>query len=77
MYTKSNQVMMIARRFFSFLSHVDQAGKASMVNVAYKAGTKRIAQASGQVFLGRTTFLAVKENTVKKFFQKAREVISP
>ena len=62
----------IGRRLFSSsssasaLSHVNAQGQVSMVNVVTKSPTTRIASASGQVFLGKTTFLAVKNNTNQK-----------
>ncbi|KAL3692287.1 hypothetical protein R1sor_005938 [Riccia sorocarpa] len=48
------------------LTHVDGSGKASMVNVAEKAETKRVAVASGRVFLGPKAFELVAENNIAK-----------
>ncbi|CAM6110239.1 unnamed protein product [Calypogeia fissa] len=48
------------------LSHVDTAGKASMVNVVNKTDTKRVAVASGMVFLGSVAFNLVAANNIAK-----------
>ncbi|BBN13876.1 cyclic pyranopterin monophosphate synthase [Marchantia polymorpha subsp. ruderalis] len=48
------------------LTHVDGSGKASMVNVVEKQDTKRVAVASGKVFLGPTAFQLVAENNIAK-----------
>lgn len=48
------------------LSHVDAAGKASMVNVVNAADSKRVAVASGKVFLGLEAFSVVAANNMAK-----------
>ncbi|KAL2603148.1 hypothetical protein R1flu_008771 [Riccia fluitans] len=48
------------------LTHVDCSGKASLVNVAEKAETKRVAVASGRVLLGPRAFQLVAENNIAK-----------
>ncbi|XP_033312755.1 molybdenum cofactor biosynthesis protein 1 isoform X3 [Bombus bifarius] len=53
-------------RVFSSLSHVDQSGKASMVDVGSKNETKRIAIARGIVQVNSTISKLIAENNVKK-----------
>nr|XP_006824934.1 PREDICTED: molybdenum cofactor biosynthesis protein 1-like [Saccoglossus kowalevskii] len=48
------------------LTHIDEAGKAKMVDVGNKAITNRTAVAVGQVFLGAEAFKLVSENKMKK-----------
>jgi cyclic pyranopterin phosphate synthase len=48
------------------LSHVDAAGTASMVDVAAKASTGRVAQASCRVYLGEEAYRQVAANKIKK-----------
>ncbi|KJE90936.1 molybdenum cofactor synthesis 1 isoform 1 [Capsaspora owczarzaki ATCC 30864] len=48
------------------LTHVDERGRASMVDVAAKSNTQRIAVARGRVILGRLAFQMVRDNTNKK-----------
>lgn len=48
------------------LTHVDASGQASMVNVAAKPVTARVAAASARVTLGATAFAAVAANAVAK-----------
>ncbi|CAG8501221.1 10628_t:CDS:2, partial [Scutellospora calospora] len=49
------------------LSHVDSSsGRASMVNVSFKAPTTRAATASGKIRIGREAFDLVQENIIKK-----------
>lgn len=50
----------------SSLSHVDAAGKASMVNVVNKTDSERVAVASGKVFLGSEAFSLVAANNIAK-----------
>ncbi len=47
-------------------SHVDNEGKASMVDVGAKTPQKRIATASGQIALSAKTIELVKQNQIKK-----------
>lgn len=48
------------------LSHVDAMGKATMVNVAMKNDTRRVAVASGRVHLGAHAFSLVAANSISK-----------
>ena len=48
------------------LSHVDVTGKATMVNVAMKNDTRRVAVASGRVHLGAHAFSLVTANSISK-----------
>ena len=48
------------------LSHVDEAGKARMVDVAGKPMTERVAVAEGQVRMSREAFEQVAANAVAK-----------
>lgn len=48
------------------LSHVDNRGEASMVDVGGKAATARVARASGRVVLGSLAFRAVRDNALAK-----------
>ena len=48
------------------LSHVDSAGKASMVDVGAKALTDRVARARGSITMSRETLGAIQANTLKK-----------
>ncbi|KAG9435450.1 molybdenum cofactor biosynthesis protein 1 isoform X1 [Apis mellifera carnica] len=53
-------------RVFSSLSHVDQSGKASMVDVDSKNETKRIAIAKGIVQVNSNISKLIVENNIKK-----------
>jgi cyclic pyranopterin phosphate synthase len=48
------------------LSHVDNQGKANMVDVSDKTGQKRIARATGKIMLSMDALKLVKENQIKK-----------
>ena len=48
------------------LSHVDASGQASMVDIAEKIPTTRVAKASGRVVLGKTPFDLVCLNRITK-----------
>jgi molybdenum cofactor biosynthesis protein MoaC len=48
------------------LSHVDERGRARMVDVSPKPPTARTAVAAGRVLLGEEAFRLVKENRVRK-----------
>ncbi|MCK5126071.1 MAG: cyclic pyranopterin monophosphate synthase MoaC [candidate division Zixibacteria bacterium] len=50
----------------SKLSHVDDKGKAQMVNVGNKESTDRVAVARATVLLNKETFIAIKENKMAK-----------
>ncbi|MCK5564196.1 MAG: cyclic pyranopterin monophosphate synthase MoaC [Planctomycetes bacterium] len=47
-------------------SHVDNNGKASMVDVGAKTPQKRIATAAGQIALSPKTIELIKQNQIKK-----------
>ncbi|XP_054000846.1 molybdenum cofactor biosynthesis protein 1 isoform X1 [Hylaeus anthracinus] len=53
-------------RMFSSLSHVDESGKASMVDVGSKAETKRVAIARGYVQVDKIVSKLIAENNIKK-----------
>jgi len=48
------------------LSHIDENGKAQMVDVGNKEDTKRSATASGKVFMGVETIEALKKQELQK-----------
>ena len=48
------------------LTHVDERGRAQMVDVSPKPATTRTAVASGRVVLGEEAFGLVKENRIQK-----------
>ncbi len=48
------------------LSHVDEKGKANMVDVGAKADQKRIAKATGHITLKTETLQLIKDNSMKK-----------
>lgn len=47
-------------------SHLDEAGKAFMVDVSAKAETGRTAVAEGYIYVSRAVLDAIRENNVKK-----------
>lgn len=47
-------------------SHVDKSGKAKMVDVGHKPDSKRIAIATGSIFLAKETIKLIKDNKMKK-----------
>jgi molybdenum cofactor biosynthesis protein MoaC len=55
-----------ARHFSPLLSHIDDHGKLSMVDVGNKNDTIRIAKASGRISIGKEAFLQVANNSNKK-----------
>jgi len=48
------------------LSHVDEKGKANMVDVGPKADQKRIAKATGHITLKPETIKLIQDNSMKK-----------
>ena len=48
------------------LSHVDEAGKARMVNVSAKPKVLRTARAAGRIYMDPGTIKRIKENLIKK-----------
>lgn len=48
------------------LSHVDERGRARMVDISPKATSARTAVAAGRVILGEEAFLRVQENRIAK-----------
>ncbi|MCG8409747.1 MAG: cyclic pyranopterin monophosphate synthase MoaC [Bacteroidales bacterium] len=48
------------------LSHVDDKGKANMVDVGCKTDQKRIAKATGHITLKQDTIELIKDNSMKK-----------
>ncbi|XP_071562715.1 molybdenum cofactor biosynthesis protein 1 isoform X2 [Temnothorax nylanderi] len=61
-YFKSNASI----RMYSSLSHIDETGKASMVDVGWKNDSKRVATAKGFVKIGPIISNLIAENNVKK-----------
>lgn len=56
------------------LSHIDEKGRASMVDVSTKQPTHRVAYASGSVFMDKDTMRHITEHTIAKgnVFETAR-----
>ncbi|MEM1055291.1 MAG: cyclic pyranopterin monophosphate synthase MoaC [Bacteroidota bacterium] len=52
--------------FASGLSHIDEHGRARMVDVSTKSATARTAVATGSVHLGAEAFAAVRDQQVQK-----------
>ena len=50
----------------SKLSHVDEMGKANMVDVGAKVDQKRVAKATGHITLNPETIKLIKDNSMKK-----------
>jgi len=48
------------------LSHVDDKGKANMVDVGPKSDQKRVAKATGHITLNPETIQLIKDNSMKK-----------
>lgn len=48
------------------LTHVDGAGRASMVDVGGKAETRRAARATGRILIARETVRAIRDNALEK-----------
>ena len=48
------------------LSHVDEQGKANMVDVGAKADQKRVAKATGHITLKPETIKLIQDNSMKK-----------
>ena len=47
-------------------SHLDDSGKARMVDVSAKARVRRTARAAGRIFLSAETVRRIRENTIQK-----------
>lgn len=63
---KPDKLRMQARAFSTKLTHVDETGKASMVNVIDKSESKRIAVSRGQVIVGPEITKLIAGNLMKK-----------
>lgn len=50
----------------SSLSHVDEEGRARMVDVGHKPDQRRVARAAGKIRLASGTIALVEANTIKK-----------
>jgi len=48
------------------LSHIDEKGKANMVDVSNKSNQKRIATAKGEILLNKETLKLIEDNQIKK-----------
>ncbi len=54
------------KRFFSVLTHVNENGKATMVNIVNKNNTIRTAKATAELILPNNVYKAILENNIKK-----------
>lgn len=54
------------RHFSTHLTHVDEHGKASMVDVGGKEPSTRIATAKGRIYVGEQIISMIKGNSIKK-----------
>ena len=52
--------------FMSKLTHLDERGRASMVDVSHKPDTERLASARGEVHMKKATFELIRDGQVKK-----------
>ena len=48
------------------LTHLDEQGKATMVDVGDKADTQRLARAAGRVFMNAETLRLIRDGNIKK-----------
>ena len=48
------------------LSHIDEQGRANMVDVGHKPRQERIAQASGKIMINNEALKLIESNTIKK-----------
>ena len=48
------------------LTHINEQGRAKMVDVSEKSETKRVAVAAGNIFMKKETLQKIKEGTMKK-----------
>ena len=48
------------------LSHIDEQGRANMVDVGHKPRQERIAQASGKIIVNNEALKLIESNTIKK-----------
>ncbi|KAJ8678828.1 hypothetical protein QAD02_014615 [Eretmocerus hayati] len=53
-------------RFYSSLTHVDEDGKASMVDVGFKSSSNRSASARGYIYVGPIISQLIADNNLKK-----------
>ncbi len=58
--------MSVPRENTNPLSHTDDSGKASMVDVSGKPQTRRVAVASGTITMSQHAFNAIRENSIVK-----------
>nr|CAB3263893.1 cyclic pyranopterin monophosphate synthase, mitochondrial-like [Phallusia mammillata] len=65
-YTSARNIHVSHTKCSSKLTHVNDSGKATMVDVSNKPITKRVAVATGKVRLSDAAFQAVSENTLSK-----------
>lgn len=65
-YFKTNANGYNYTRMYSSLSHIDEAGKANMVDVGWKSESKRIAIARGYIKVGSVISSLIAKNNVKK-----------
>ena len=48
------------------LSHIDESGRANMVDVGHKPMQKRVAKAKGKIFINSETIQLIQSNMIKK-----------
>jgi len=48
------------------LSHIDESGRANMVDVGHKPMQKRVAKAKGKIFINSETIQLIRSNMIKK-----------
>ena len=48
------------------LSHIDESGRANMVDVGHKPMQKRVARAKGKIFINSETIQLIRSNMIKK-----------
>ncbi len=48
------------------LSHIDESGRANMVDVGHKPLQKRVARAKGKIFINSETIQLIRSNMIKK-----------
>lgn len=64
----NRSIELVSKRFLSShqLTHVDEQGKASMVDVGGKRDSERTATASGRIFVGKEILEMIRANAIKK-----------
>ena len=52
------------------LTHIDDSGKANMVEISDKEIVSRTAKARGKIYLSKETIKLIKENNIKNFYKE-------